>query len=192
MGEGFKRAERADAMPIWRPLSSKGSRVRVPWLRATGQRGRGGRALVVGLGRLDHYSWRERQQFHARLNEAVFDPMRNSPVQLQPSVLRELGYFPTGNDTDAKISVRASLKKLTMFGGQSVRLRDPPDPNVGVQQDHRDASQSSLATGSNGSRYSRTESRRSGVRPPDGASASGISPLRNSSKERMRMGRSAR
>jgi hypothetical protein len=47
---------------------------------------------------------------------------------------------------------------------QPIRSRNPPDPNVGVQQNHRRASQSSLATGSNGSRNSRTESRR--LRPP--------------------------
>jgi hypothetical protein len=43
---------------------------------------------------------------------------------------------------------------------QLIRPGNPPDPNVGVQQNHRRASQSSLATGSNGSRKSRTESRR--------------------------------
>ncbi len=43
---------------------------------------------------------------------------------------------------------------------QSFRSRNPPDPNVGVQQNHCRASQSSLATGSNGSWNSITEPRR--------------------------------
>jgi hypothetical protein len=50
---------------------------------------------------------------------------------------------------------------------QSIRPSNPPDPNVGVQQNHRRASQSSLATDSNGSRNSSTESRR--LRPPAAA-----------------------
>ncbi len=43
---------------------------------------------------------------------------------------------------------------------QAIRSSNPPNPNVGVENDHFRASQSSLATGSNGSRNSRTESRR--------------------------------
>jgi hypothetical protein len=56
------------------------------------------------------------------------------------------------------------VEKVPVLRLQTVGLSHPPDPDVGVQQNHRWASQSSLATGSNGSRYSSTEFRR--LAPP--------------------------
>jgi len=81
------------------------------------------------------------QEIQTRLSEGVLDPKVHCPVQLQPAELHQLGYFPAAQKRDL------SLPR----GGRDVE--------AGVAR-HRCASQSSLATGSNGSRYSRTESRR--------------------------------
>ena len=59
---------------------------------------------------------------------------------------------------------RFSLPYSTSFAVpwlQPVRPGNPPNPDVGVQDDHNRASQSSLATGSSGSLYWRTDPRRS-------------------------------
>src|SRR5947208_3070360 len=102
----------------------------------------------------------EMQKGHARFSKGGRYPSPDCPIELQPSVLYEFGDFPTRDDADAEDAIGANFEKFTLSRLQPVRSRNPPDPNVGVQQNHRRASQSSLATGSNGSRYSITESRR--------------------------------
>jgi hypothetical protein len=91
----------------------------------------------------------------------AFYPRPCFAIELQPSALRKFGDFPTGDDANAEHAIDAMFEKVAVLGLQSIRSSYPPDPNVGVQHDHRRASQSSPATGSNGSRKSRTESRRS-------------------------------
>jgi hypothetical protein len=94
-------------------------------------------------------------------------PSLQSPTarsSFKPSVLHKFRDFPTGDDTNAEGAVSAKFEKFAVPRLQPIRSRNPPNPNVGVQQNHCRASQSSLATGSNGSRNSRTEPRR--LRPP--------------------------
>src|ERR1035441_5939510 len=100
------------------------------------------------------------QKGHARPFKGVFDPDPNFAIQLQSSVFHKLGDFPTGDDANAEDAVGAKFEKVAVLRLQSIRLSNPPDPNVGVQQNHCRASQSSLATGSVGSWNRRTESRR--------------------------------
>ena len=102
----------------------------------------------------------EMQKRHARFRKSAFYPKPDGSVELQPSVLHEFGDFPTRDDADPEHAVNSTFEKFTVPRLQPIRPRNPPDPNVGVQQNHFRASQSWLATGSNGSRYSRTESRR--------------------------------
>src|ERR1700733_7836638 len=100
------------------------------------------------------------QKGHALPCKGAFDPDPDFAIEFQSSVLHKFRDFPTGDDADAEDAVRAKFEKVAVPRLQSIRLSYPPDPNVGVQQNHRRASQSSLATGSDGSWNSRTESRR--------------------------------
>ena len=112
------------------------------------------------LGGFHHDLRIEVQKRHARFGKGVFYPKPDGPIKLEPTVLHKFRDFPTGDDANAEDAICAKLEKFAVPRLQPIRLRSPPDPNVGVQQDHRRASQSSLATGSNGSRNSRTEFRR--------------------------------
>ena len=116
------------------------------------------------LGGFHHDPGIQAQKRHARLRKGALYPRLDGPIELHPSVLHEFRDFPTGDDANAEDAVRAKFEKFAVPRLQPIRLRNPPDPNVGVQQNHSRASQSSLATGSNGSRNSKTESRR--LRPP--------------------------
>ena len=112
------------------------------------------------LGGFHHDMRMEVQKRDARFGEGALYPKPHSPIELQPSVLHEFSDFPTRDDADAEDAVSAEFEKFAVPWLQPFRPRNPPDPNLGVQQNHCRASQSSLATGSNGSRNSRTESRR--------------------------------
>ena len=116
------------------------------------------------LGGFHHDPRIEAQKQHARLRKGALYPKLNGPVELQPSVLHKFRDFPAGDDANAEDAVSAKFQEVAMPRLQPVRPGNPPDPDVGVQQNHCKASQSSPATGSNGSRYSRTDSRR--LRPP--------------------------
>ena len=102
----------------------------------------------------------EGQKRDARLRQGVLYPKPDGPIKIEPAALRKLRHFPTRNDANAEDSVGPMFEKVAMSRWQLIRARDPPDPDVGIQQDYRRASQSSLATGSNGSWNSRTDSRR--------------------------------
>jgi len=94
----------------------------------------------------------EVQKRHARFRKGGFYPKPDGAIELQPSVLHKFRDFPTGDDAHAEDAVSAKFEKVAMPGLQPIRVRNPPDPDVGVQQNHCRASQSSLATGSNGYR----------------------------------------
>ena len=114
------------------------------------------------LGRFHYDPWMKVQKRDTRLSESGLYPKTDCPIELQPSVLDELCDFPTRDDTDTEYAVGATFEKLAVPRLEAIRPRNPPNPDVGIQQNHCRASQSSLATGSNGSRYSRTERRRLG------------------------------
>jgi hypothetical protein len=107
----------------------------------------------------------EVQKRHARFRKGGFYPTPDGAIELQPSLLHKFRDFPRGDDTNGADAVSAKFETFAVPRLQPIRSRNPPDPNVGVRQNHRRASQSSLATGSNGSRNSRTESRRLRPRP---------------------------
>jgi hypothetical protein len=115
---------------------------------------------LLQLGGFHHDLWMEMQKRHSRFRKSAFYPKPDGSVELQPSVFHEFGDFPTRDHTYTENAVSATFEKFTVPRLQTIRPRNPPDPNVGIQQNHRNASQSWLATGSNGSWYSRTESRR--------------------------------
>jgi len=100
------------------------------------------------------------QKRYARFRESALYPKSDGSVELQPPALHEFGDFPTRNDADPEDAICATLEQVTVPRFQPIRPGNPPYLNVGVQQNHCKASQSSLATGSDGSWYSRTESRR--------------------------------
>ena len=112
------------------------------------------------LGGFHHDLRMEVKKGHARFRKGAFYPKPDGPIELQPSVLHKFRDFPTGDDANAEDAIRAKFEKLAVPRLQPIRSRNPPNPNVGVQQNHSRASQSSPATGSNGSRNSKTESRR--------------------------------
>src|SRR5690242_9494160 len=102
----------------------------------------------------------EMHEGDAGLSKSCVDPKSYCPIELQPSKFHEFGDFPARDNADAEDAVSTEVEKFAVPPLQAIRLRHPPNPDVGIQQNHCRASQSSLATGSNGSRYSRTESRR--------------------------------
>ena len=114
------------------------------------------------LGRFHYDPWIEVQKRDTRLGESGLYPKTDCPIELQPSVLDELCDFPTRDDTDTEYAVGATFEKLAVPRLEAIRPRNPPNPDVGIQQNHCRASQSSLATGSDGSQYSTTELRRLG------------------------------
>lgn len=118
------------------------------------------------LGGLHYDSRVQVQKGHTGFRESGLYPKPDWPIKLQPAVFHELGDFPARDHAHAEYPFRAAFKKFAMSTLQAIGSGNPPDPNVGVQQDHRRASQSSLATGSRGSWYSRTEFRR--ARSPAG------------------------
>jgi hypothetical protein len=67
-----------------------------------------------------------------------FHPNPDMAVELQPSVLHKLSDFPTGDDAHAEDAVGAAFEKVAVLRLKSIRLSNPPDPNVGVQQNHRE------------------------------------------------------
>ena len=112
------------------------------------------------LGGFHHDPRMKGQKGYTRFREGAFYPKSGGPIEPQPSNLHKFRDFPTGDDADAEDAVGSKFEKSAVPRLQSIRSRNPPNPNVGVQQNHSRASQSSLATGSNGSRNSQTESRR--------------------------------
>jgi hypothetical protein len=94
------------------------------------------------------------------LGKGCFEPPLHRSIKFEGAVFDELRDFPTGNDADAKRAISPWLENFAVPRLQPIRLRNPPYPNVGIQQNHFSASQSSVATGSQGRSYSRTESRR--------------------------------
>ena len=116
------------------------------------------------LGGFHHDLRVEVQERDARFRKGVFYPKPDGPMELQPSVLHKFRDFPTGDDANTEDAVSTDFEKFAVPRLEPIRSRNPPDPNVGVQQNHSRASQSSPATGSIGSRNSKTESRR--LRPP--------------------------
>lgn len=108
-----------------------------------------GRRQLSGF---DHYSRAKLQKRNARCSERRIDPSLDVPVEYKPPVLNQLGHFPAGNDTYSENAVDAISQKVAMACVEPIRLRNPPNPDVRVKQGHRTASQSSLATGSKGSR----------------------------------------
>ena len=85
--------------------------------------------------------------------QRVFYPKINLLSEFQP-VFNKLGNFPTGYYAHSKIvAARSIIKNLPVLGAQLFRQANPPDPNMRVQQNPRNASHSSVATGSNGSMY---------------------------------------
>jgi hypothetical protein len=51
----------------------------------------------------------EMQKRHARFRKSAFDPESDVSVELQPSVLHELGDFPTRDDADPEDAVSATF-----------------------------------------------------------------------------------
>ena len=122
-----------------------------------------GRITMEGLrqlGRFHHDPGVEGQKRHAGSAKGAFYPKPDSAIKLQPAVLDKFRDFPARDDANPEDAIRAKFEKLAMPRLQPIRPRNPPDPNVGVEQNHCKASQSLSATGSVGSRYSRTEFRR--------------------------------
>ena len=109
------------------------------------------RALVAGEGNL--------QKGHARRCKCGFDPGRDIAIELQPSNSTSLAISKqeimlTPNTRSVPSSRRSRCR------GWSIWSSNPPNPNVGIQQNHGGASHSSVATGSKGSWNSSTEPRR--------------------------------
>ena len=85
------------------------------------------------LGGFHHDPRMEGHEGHARFREGAFYPKPDGPIELQPSVLHQFCDFPTGDDAHAEDAVSAKFEKLAMPRLQPIRLRNPPNPNVGVQ-----------------------------------------------------------
>jgi hypothetical protein len=62
------------------------------------------------LGGFHHDSRVEVKKRDARFREGAFYPQADGAIKLQPSALRELRNFPTGDDADAKDAVNANLE----------------------------------------------------------------------------------
>ena len=139
------------------PQSERSTVRHGPWLPATGRPDRD-----EGLRQLSGFRYdlrMERLKRDSRFRKGAFYPKPDRPVQLQPSVStnfatsqHEIMLTPTPGRRPVQEARDAQLQPFC--------LGNPPNPYVGVQQNHCRASQSSPAIGSNGSWNSRTESRR--------------------------------
>jgi hypothetical protein len=102
------------------------------------------------LGGFHHDPRMEMQKRHAGFRESTFYPEPDGSVEFQPSVLYEFGDFPTRADADPEDAVSATFESSRCLGCSRSDPETHQTPNVGVQQNHCKASQSWLATGSNG------------------------------------------
>src|SRR5258706_7211863 len=77
------------------------------------------------LGGFHHDPRIQMQKRHARLRKSAFDPEPDAPVELQPSILHELGDFPTRDDADPADAVNVTLEKVTVLRLQMIRSSNP-------------------------------------------------------------------
>jgi hypothetical protein len=109
--------------------------------RALQDAGRRNQQLVGGiaverpgqLSGLDYDPRSKRQGRDTRRCKGDFYPKPDLAIELLPSVLHQFGDFPTGDDAYVENAVRAPVEKIAVLRLQTLRLGDPPDPNVGVQ-----------------------------------------------------------
>lgn len=95
-------------------------------------------------------------------------PVTRRQRQSEPPALHELRDFPTGDRAHAEHGRLVPLDEALRQRRKPVVTVHPPDPDVGVEQDHREDSHSPSATLRNGSTYSTGMPAR-GERPDDGA-----------------------
>ena len=75
----------------------------------------------------------EVQERDARHDKSGFYSKPDFAIELQSSVLHKFGHFPTGDDAQAEDTAGTAVEKVAVLRLQSIRLSDPPNPNVGVQ-----------------------------------------------------------
>jgi hypothetical protein len=109
---------------------------------------------MEGAGQLrgfDAHSWRELNQADTGIRESVLQPIEDRTWQGEAPAFDEFGNFPTRDGADANASVLSRFHDGSMDRGQSGITVDPPNPDVGIQNDHPAASHSAPAPGSVGS-----------------------------------------
>jgi hypothetical protein len=103
--------------------------------------------------RLDHDSRGEIKQPHARVGKSDSEPLSHVLRKLQPPIFDQLGDLPALDDAHSDALNGTGVKHLPLLFRKASVSVNPPDPRVGIKQDHRSASQSSSATGSVGRSY---------------------------------------
>lgn len=114
------------------------------------------RVFVKGLwqaGRLDRYTGRESNQPNAGIIKGHIEPLGDIVRKLQSPMFNQLRDFPARDDAHAKAIGAAIIEHFALRVRQARVSVHPPDPYMGIEQNHCEASQSSTATGSVGRSY---------------------------------------
>ena len=110
--------------------------------------------------RRDHNCRGEIEQSHARVAEGESKPLCHVLWELQPPLFDQLDHLPARDDAHPDTLSGTGVQHLAVLLRKPDISVNPPDPRVGVKQDHRSASQSSSATGSVGRSYAMGTPRR--------------------------------
>jgi hypothetical protein len=97
---------------------------------------------ATGIGGDFGRQWQER---HSGIRECSMKPFVNRHGQTQTTSLHQLGDLPAGDRTDPDASGFVLDNEVFGLRNQAIVLVNPPDPDVGINNDHRAASQSPSA-----------------------------------------------
>ncbi len=102
------------------------------------------------LSAFDANAGRKLNEADAGIQKRLLKPIGDGTGQSKPPALHELGDFPARNRAHGDASLLGGIKQRTS-GERECRVAvDPPDPDVGIEDNHPAASQSASATGSVG------------------------------------------
>jgi hypothetical protein len=98
---------------------------------------------ATGVGSDFGRQWQER---HPGIRKCGMKPLVNRHGQTQTTSLHQLGDLPAGDRTDPDASGFVLGDEVFDLRNQTIVLVNPPDPDVGINNDHWAASQSPSAT----------------------------------------------
>jgi len=88
------------------------------------------------LSRFYDYPGRQFEQKDPWIPECLLNPFFNRGRKVETPAFHELCYFPAGDDADTKTARLVLLDEIQRRAAQTAVSMDPPDPDVGIQEDH--------------------------------------------------------